>query len=103
MNNTVRARVLTVCLYNIQVWEGKITDEKKKETTNGEQKPQTPTEVVSEELNKEPTPAEQVNGDAKVVENGSAAKSGDVMTGDNQVVSSDDKAIIANGVVNGCC
>nr|GMD70861.1 YTH domain-containing family protein 2 [Ipomoea batatas] len=89
-------------LYQKQVWEGKTTDEKMKETTNGEQKPQTPTEVVSEVKNNEATPAEQVNGDAKVVENGSAAKSGDVMKGDNQVVSSDDKAI-ANGVVNGCC
>lgn len=82
-----------------QVWEGKVTDEKK-EAPNGELKLQKSLEVASDAI-KEPIPTALSNGDMKHSENGSVAKTGDAHKGVKPVVPSD--KILANGVVaNGC-
>ncbi|KAK9273434.1 hypothetical protein L1049_018244 [Liquidambar formosana] len=81
-----------------QVWEGKPTDEKNKEGANGELRSQKSLEVASE-LIKEPVLAAQINGDQKLSENGSVAKTGDGPKGAKPVV---EKTILVNGVANGC-
>ncbi|KAL5834120.1 hypothetical protein ACOSQ3_017794 [Xanthoceras sorbifolium] len=79
-----------------QVWEGKVTDEKK-EAANGELKS---LEVASDAM-KEPNSTVHSNGDVKHSENGTVGKTGDAHKGAKPVVTSD--KILANGVVaNGC-
>lgn len=86
---------MTWCL--TQVWEGKPTDEKNKDSINGEIKSQKPSEVSSV-MGKEAPPAAQANGDVKVSENGSVTKSGEVPKGAKPGA----EKIVANGVANGC-
>lgn len=81
-----------------QVWEGKPTEEKNKDSINGEVKCQKPSEVSSVVV-KEGTPAAHANGDVKVSENGSVTKSGEVPKGAKPVGA---EKIMANGVANGC-
>lgn len=79
-----------------QVWEGKPTDEE-----NGELKPQKSLEVASDLIKESMLPAVQANGDRKLFENGSVAKSGDApKVFKSSVVP--EKRIVANGVANGC-
>ena len=85
-------------LCNAQVWEGKPTEEKK-EASNGDLKLQKSLEVTTD-LSKEPTSTAQANGDVKISENGSVAKTGDAHKGGKPVVT--EKVILANGVANGC-
>lgn len=80
----------------LQVWEGKPTDEKK-ELANGELKTQKSLEAASDLV----TTTVQSNGDLKLSENGSVAKTGDAHKGTKPVVVSE-KVILANGVANGC-
>ncbi|XP_059628738.1 YTH domain-containing protein ECT2-like [Cornus florida] len=82
-----------------QVWEGKPTEEKSKEGSNGELKSQKLSEPALD-LTKEPAPAIQTNGDVKPSENGSVTKFDVVAKGAKPVVVSE--KIIANGVANGC-
>ncbi|XP_057953259.1 YTH domain-containing protein ECT2-like [Malania oleifera] len=82
-----------------QVWEGKPVDEKSKEGKTGELRSPKSSEVASD-LIKEPATAAQTNGDLKLSENGSVAKTGDAPKGAKPVVS--EKRTVTNGVVNGC-
>ncbi|KAA8542954.1 hypothetical protein F0562_024106 [Nyssa sinensis] len=83
-----------------QVWEGKPTDEKVKESINGELKSQKASEAAAD-LIKEPAMAVQTNGDVKLLENSYVTKSGDVPKG-AKPVSVSEKKIVANAVANGC-
>ncbi|XP_070047995.1 YTH domain-containing protein ECT2-like isoform X2 [Nicotiana tomentosiformis] len=86
-----------------QVWEGKATEEKKKENTKVEPKSQKPSEVPAG-LNKESLPAAPTNGEVKLTENGSVTK-GDDMKGAKPVTVAEKKPVakgIAKGVANGC-
>lgn len=86
-----------------QVWEGKATEEKKKENTKVEPKSQKPSEVPAG-LNKESLPAAPTNGEVKLTENGSVTK-GDDMKGAKSVTVAEKKPVakgIAKGVANGC-
>ncbi|KAL9459023.1 hypothetical protein AB3S75_007838 [Citrus x aurantiifolia] len=82
-----------------QVWEGKPAEEKK-ELANGELKTQRSSEVASD-LVEERTATVQSNGDLRLSENVSVAKTGDAHKGSKPVVVSE-KVILANGVANGC-
>lgn len=86
-------------LETLQVWEGKPAEEKK-ELANGELKTQRSSEVASD-LVEERTTTVQSNGDLRLSENGSVAKTGDAHKGSKPVVVSE-KVILANGVANGC-
>jgi len=69
-----------------QVWEGKPTEEKKRESTNGDVTTQKSSELKSDSV-------DQNNGDSKTAETiSTTVKSGVVV----------DKKIVANGVANGC-
>ncbi|KAJ0083804.1 hypothetical protein Patl1_30064 [Pistacia atlantica] len=81
-----------------EVWEGKPTEEKK-EASNGDLKSQKSLEGATD-LSKEPTSTAQANGDVKITENGSVAKTGDAHKGGKPVVT--EKVVLANGVANGC-
>lgn len=96
---SVRNWVL-VCLlafHGTQVWEGKSSEEKSKDGTNGELKSHKSADGSSF-LGKEATPAVQANGDVKLSENGSVAKSGDVPKGAKPI----SEKIVLNGVAT-CC
>ncbi|KAK0603544.1 hypothetical protein LWI29_006083 [Acer saccharum] len=81
-----------------QVWEGKVTDEKK-EMANGELKPQKSLEVASDASKETTITVPHSNGDLKHSENGSVGKTGDALKGAKPV---SDK-MLGNGVVaNGC-
>ncbi|XP_009799895.1 YTH domain-containing protein ECT4 isoform X2 [Nicotiana sylvestris] len=89
-------------LFQKQVWEGKATEEKNKDNSNGELKSQKLSEV-SAVLNKGSLPAAQANGEVKLAENGSVTKLGDDVKVAKPVTVSDKKPVakgIANGVVN---
>ncbi|XP_022753498.1 uncharacterized protein LOC111301794 isoform X2 [Durio zibethinus] len=79
-----------------QVCEGKPLDEKK-DVANGSQKYM----EVASDLIEEPSLAAQSNGDLKLSENGSAAKSGDASKGAKPVLVSE-KRVLSNGIANGC-
>ncbi|XP_070047991.1 YTH domain-containing protein ECT2-like [Nicotiana tomentosiformis] len=84
------------------LWEGKATEEKNKDNSNGELKSQKLSEV-SAVLSKESSPAAQSNGEVKLVENGSITKLGDDVKVAKLVTVSDKKPVakgIANGAVN---
>lgn len=74
-----------------QVWEGKPADDKK-DVAIGTQK----SLEVASDLIKEPSLTPHTNGDLKLSENGSIAKSGDAPV----VVS--EKRVLSNGIANGC-
>ncbi|GKV30270.1 hypothetical protein SLEP1_g39099 [Rubroshorea leprosula] len=78
-----------------QVWEGKPIDEKKEVIVL-----QKSSEVASD-LVKQPTPIAQSNGDLKLSENGSLAKTADGPKGSKPAVVSE-KKVLANGIANGC-
>nr|XP_009764452.1 PREDICTED: uncharacterized protein LOC104216148 isoform X2 [Nicotiana sylvestris] len=86
-----------------QAWEGKATEEKKKENTKLEPKSQKPSEVPAG-LNKESLPTAPTNGVVKLTENASVTK-GDDTNGAKPVTVAEKKPVakgIANGVANGC-
>uniref|UniRef100_A0A5B6YZK1 YTH domain-containing family protein n=1 Tax=Davidia involucrata TaxID=16924 RepID=A0A5B6YZK1_DAVIN len=97
---TIQEKKVKQQQFQRQVWEGKPTDEKSKESVNGELTSQKSSEAASN-LIKEPAPAVQTNGDVKLSENISVTKSGDVPKGAKPVAVSE--KIVANGVANGCC
>ncbi|XP_011089707.1 uncharacterized protein LOC105170581 [Sesamum indicum] len=74
-----------------QVWEGKPTEEKNKESTNGELKPDRSLET-STDVNKEATTAVQTTENSK---------SGDVFKS-VKPAAVPEKKLVANGVANGC-
>nr|XP_016504677.1 PREDICTED: YTH domain-containing family protein 1-like [Nicotiana tabacum] len=81
------------------LWEGKATEEKNKDNSNGELKSQKLSEV-SAVLSKESSPAAQSNGEVKLVENGSITKLGDDVNVAKLVTVSDKKPV-AKGIANG--
>ncbi|XP_011089706.1 YTH domain-containing family protein 1-like [Sesamum indicum] len=80
-----------------QVWEGKHTEEKNKESTSVDLKLEKSSETASH-LNKESTPAVHLNRDSKTVE---SSKSGDILK-TVKPAAVPEKKLVANGVANGC-
>ncbi|KAL0418062.1 UNVERIFIED_CONTAM: YTH domain-containing protein ECT2 [Sesamum radiatum] len=80
-----------------QVWEGKHTEEKKKESTSVDLKLEKLSEMASH-LNNEATPAVHPNRDSKTVE---SSKSGDILK-TVKPAAVPEKKLVANGVANGC-
>ncbi|KAI3461911.1 hypothetical protein Pfo_018574 [Paulownia fortunei] len=83
-----------------QVWEGKPTEEKSKESTNGDLKPQKSSEPATD-LNKEAASAVQINGDCKTMESSVLPKSVDILKNVKPAAVLE-KKLVANGVANGC-
>lgn len=97
-----------------QVWEGRTaSDDKNKEGLKVDVIPQK-SEEVALDMTKEPAPAAQTtSGDAKVSENGSVLKAGDVVKGSPKSIADvttkgakpavvSEKKVVVNGVANGC-
>lgn len=83
-----------------QVWEGKVSDEMKKENSNSELKFQKPSEV-SVVLNKESLPPLHTNGQVQFTKNMSVTKLVDDVKGAKSVILLDKKHVVANGIANG--
>lgn len=81
------------------MWEGKSADEKNKDGLNMEATLPNSNDTASE-LVKDPTPAIQINGEAKVSENATAVK-GEVLKVSKPIVLTE-KKVLANGLANGC-
>ncbi|GLT26968.1 hypothetical protein SLA2020_020020 [Shorea laevis] len=80
-----------------QVWEGKPIDEKKVVTNLSQQSSE-----VASDLVKEATPIIQSNGDLKLSENISVAKTTDDHKVAKPAAMVSEKRVLANGVANGC-
>ncbi|KAK4706705.1 hypothetical protein R3W88_033744 [Solanum pinnatisectum] len=81
------------------LWEGKVSDEKKKENSKSELKFQKPSEV-SVVLKKESLPL-HTNGQVQFTKNMSVTNLVDDVKGAKPIILSDKKHVVANGIANG--